>query len=98
MFEIQSSIRPFGSVYARKDLADLLIQDPVLGPVVKLASEDKLISLPLVSRTFDDGLNDEIVRYIENAIGASTQGVAYKEALITAQKGVDQVLQRYKIQ
>lgn len=98
MFEIQSSIRPFGSAYARKDLADLLIQDPVLGPVVKLASEDKLISLPLVSRTFDDGLNDEIVRYIENAIGASTQGVAYKEALITAQKGVDQVLQRYKIQ
>ncbi len=98
MFEIQSTIRPFGTAYARQDLAELLVQDDVLGPVVKMASEDKLLSLPLVSRTFDDGLNDEIVRYVENAINASAQGVSYKEALLTAQKGIDQVLQRYKIE
>lgn len=98
LFEIQSTIRPFGTAYARQDLAELLAQDDVLGPVVKMASTDKLVSLPLVTRTFDDGLNDEIVRYIENAINASAQGVSYKEALTTAQKGVDQVLQRYKIE
>jgi len=98
MFEVQSNLRPFGTAYARRDLAELLVQDDILGPVVKMASEDKLVSLPLVTRTFDDGLNDEIVRYIQNAINAASQGVAYREALITAQKGVDQVLQRYKIE
>jgi len=98
MYEIQSSIRMFGTVYSRMDLAELLIQDQYLGSVVKQAVEDRFISLPLISNTFDDGLNDEVVRYLENAINSTSQGVSYEESLITAKKGIDQVFLRYKIQ
>lgn len=98
LYEIQSSLRAFGAAYSRMDLAELLVQDPYLGPVVKQAVEDKFISLPLSMNTFDDGLNDEIVRYLENAINSSSQGVSYTEAMATAKKGIDQVFLRYKIQ
>jgi multiple sugar transport system substrate-binding protein len=80
------------------DLAELLVQDQYLGPVVKQAVEDRFISLPLVTNTFDDGLNDEVVRYLENAINGASQGVSYGEALMIAKKGIDQVFLRYKIQ
>ena len=98
MFEIQSSIRPFGTAYSRIDLAELLVQDQYLGPVIKQAAEDRFISLPLIMNTFDEGLNDEVVRYLENAINGASQGVSYGEALVTAKKGIDQVFLRYKIQ
>jgi len=98
MYEIQSNIRMFGTVYSRMDLAELLVQDQYLGSVVKQAVEDRFISLPLISNTFDDGLNDEVVRYLENAINSTSQGVSYEESLITAKKGIDQVFLRYKIQ
>jgi multiple sugar transport system substrate-binding protein len=98
MYEIQSSIRMFGTAYSRMDLAELLVQDQYLGPVIKQAAEDRFISLPLVANTYDEGLNDEVVRYLENAINGASQGVSYGEALITAKKGIDQVFLRYKIQ
>lgn len=98
MYALQTSIRPVGTAYSRVDLANLLIQDPNLGPVIKEASEDKLVSLPLASGTYDGGLDDEVIRYIENAINASAQGVSYSEALKTAQAGVAQVFARYNIQ
>jgi multiple sugar transport system substrate-binding protein len=97
MYEIQSSIRMFGAPYSRMDLADLLIQDPYLGPVIKQAAEDRYITLPLISNTFDDGLNDEVIRYLENAINGASQGVSYEEAMKTAKTGVDQIFLQYKI-
>jgi len=97
MFEIQSSVRLFGTAYARTDLSDLLIQHEYLGPVVKQALEDKFVSLPLASNTFDDGLDDEVRQYIQNAINATSRGVSYTEALGTAKKGIDQVFLKYKI-
>jgi len=54
--------------------------------------------LPLASRTFDNGLNDEIIKYIENAINATAQGSSYSQALEAAKQGVDQILSRYKIE
>lgn len=97
MFEVQSNIRMFGIPYSRVDLADLLIQDPYLGPVVKQAAEDRFVSLPLITNTFDEGLNDEVVRYLENAINGASQGVSYGEAMKKAKEGVDQVFLQYKI-
>lgn len=97
MFEIQSNIRMFGTPYSRVDLADLLVQDPYLGPVIKQAAEDRFVSLPLIINTFDDGLNDEVVRYLENAINGASQGVSYGEAMKKAKEGVDQVFLQYKI-
>lgn len=98
MYEFQSSIRIFGTAYSRIDLGALLAQDQYLGPLIKQAAEDRFISLPLISNTFDDGLNDEIVRYLENSINSASQGVSYGEAMKKLKEGIDQIFLRYKIQ
>ncbi|VVA43448.1 Multiple sugar transport system substrate-binding protein [Candidatus Roizmanbacteria bacterium] len=95
MYEIQSKIRPFGEPYSRVDLAPLLAQDPYLGAVIKQANN--FVSLPIISRTMDNGLNDEIIKYMENAINSTILGVSYKEALTEAKKGIDQVFTKYNI-
>jgi multiple sugar transport system substrate-binding protein len=97
MYELQSNIRLFGTPYSRMDLADLLVQDRYLGAVVKQAAEDRFISLPLVTNTFDDGLNDGVTRYLENAINGASQGVSYGEAMKNAKAGVDQIFLQYNI-
>lgn len=95
LYEIESKIRPFGEPYSRVDLAPLLAQDPYLGAIIKEANN--LVSLPLISRTADNGLNDEIIKYLENAINSTILGVSYKEALTTAKSGIDQVFTKYNI-
>jgi len=95
MYELASRNRLFGEPYSRVDLAPLLVENNYLGAVIKQA--DYFVSVPAISRTFDNGLNDEIVKYLENAINATIEGVSYNEALITAKKGVDQVLQKYRL-
>jgi len=97
MFEIQGSMRMFGTPYSRMDLADLLMQDPNLGAVIKQAVENRYISLPLASNTFDDGLNDGVIRYLENAVNGASQGVSYGEAMKQAKSGIDQLFTQYNI-
>lgn len=95
LYELESKIRPFGEPYSRIDLAPLLAQDPYLGAIIKEA--DNFVSLPLISRTMDNGLNDEIIKYIENAVNSTILGVSYKEALTTAKSGIDQIFTKYNI-
>jgi len=63
LYENESKVRLFGEPYSRVDLAASLSQNEYLGPVIQQANY--YVSLPLISRTYDNGLNDEIVRYIE---------------------------------
>ncbi len=95
LYEIESKLRPFGEPYSRVDLAPLLAQNDYLGAVIKEAGN--FVSLPLISRTYDNGLDDEITKYIENAINSTEQGVSYSEALKTASDGVKQVFTKYNI-
>ncbi len=95
LYEIASKTRPFGEPYSRVDLAPLLAQNPYLGAVIKQANN--FASQPFVSRTYDNGLNDEIIKYLENAVNSTIQGVSYKEALGEAKKGIDQVFTKYNI-
>lgn len=95
-YELQSKNRLFGEAYSRVDLADKLITHEYLGPVIQQA--DSYVSLPVVDRTYDEGLNDEIVQYLRNAINATQTGVGYEASLNTAKQGVDQVFEKYKIQ
>jgi multiple sugar transport system substrate-binding protein len=98
MFELQSKVRLFGSVYSRRDLGELLVGHQYLGAVVKQAQgEGAFRSAPVVSRTYDNGLNDLIIAYIENAINETIQGVSYAQALSTAHEGVTQVLQSFNV-
>lgn len=91
-----AKVRLFGEPYSRVDLASILIQNEYIGPVIQQAKYMK--SLFLISRTYDNGLNDEIVKYLENAVNATINGLSYKEALETAQQGIEQVYKKYGIE
>jgi multiple sugar transport system substrate-binding protein len=93
LYENQSKVRPFGTVYSRADMINLLAQNEFLAAVVKQANHYQ--SLPLVSRTYDNGLNDEIIKYLENAINSTIDGVSYEEAFSIAKNGVDQVISKF---
>lgn len=91
-----SKTRLFGEPYSRVDLAPVLLQNEYIGPVIQQAKNMK--SLPLVDRTYDNGINDEIIKYLENAINSTINGVSYSEALNTAQKGIEQVFKKYEME
>lgn len=98
MFELQSKVRLFGTAYSRQDLGNLLISNEYLGAVIKQAQgEGSFRSVPMISRTYDSGLNDSIAGYIQNAINETIQGVSYEQALSTAETGVNQVLTSFRI-
>jgi len=98
MFELQSKVRLFGSAYSRQDLGTTLEGHEYLGAVIKQANgEGAYRTIPVISRTYDGGLNDSIVGYIQNAINESIQGVSYEQALSTAEAGVVQVLTNFQI-
>lgn len=88
--------RAFGEPYSRVDLASKLAQDEYVGPVISMA--DSMFSIPTISRTFDSGLNDEIIAYLKDAVNATVSGVSPQGAMATAQSGVSQVLSKYSIE
>lgn len=95
LYEIASKSRLFGEPYSRVDLAPTLVQNEYIGPVIGQAKDMK--SMPTVSRTYDDGLNDEIIKYLEDAVNATIKGVSPEEAFAVADKGVKQVFEKYGI-
>lgn len=85
--------RLFGEPYARVELGNTLLTDPYVGAYILQANTAK--SFPLSSRTFDNGLNDKMIKYLEDAINAVGQGSAPAQALETASSGFRQVLGSY---
>jgi len=85
--------RLFGEPYARVELGTTIADDPYAGAYVKQAGTAK--SFPLASRTFDNGLNDKLIKYMEDAINSLATGAAPVAALETASAGFKQVLTSY---
>jgi len=97
LYQLQSQTRLFGNPYPRQDMADLLKNDQYLAAVIRQAQDDVYVTLPVADLTHDEGLNDEVLQYLKNAITASSEGVDYGAALGTAQSGISQILERYEI-
>lgn len=97
LYELESKTRLFGEPYSRRDLGTALIQNQYVGAVIQQAQSDAYISIPLISHTEDNGLNDNIIQYIENAINQTIQGTSYSEALRVASEGVKQIFTTYGI-
>lgn len=98
MFELQSKTRLFGNAYSRQNLGSLLKDHEYLGAVIQQAQgEGAYRSIPTISRTYDAGINDAIIGYIQNAINETIQGVSYEQALSTAESGVSQILTNFKV-
>jgi multiple sugar transport system substrate-binding protein len=86
--------RLIGEPYSRVDLGPSLAQDPIAGAFVTQAPTYH--SWYLSSRTFDSGINDEMIKYYEDAINSVLQGkFDANTSLTTASQGVQQVLQKY---
>jgi multiple sugar transport system substrate-binding protein len=93
LYKEQTKSREFGEPYSRIDISQELLKEEYVSVVIEQAPYSK--TLPMVSRTFDNGLNDEIVIYLRNAVNSSINGISYKETLDTAQKGIVQVLDKF---
>ena len=88
-----SKQRLFGEPYALVELGNSVSTDPFVGAFVKQAVNGR--SFPLASLTHDNGINDRMIKYMENAINAQDQGIAPPQALDTMGKGFQQVLSSY---
>jgi multiple sugar transport system substrate-binding protein len=95
LYAAASKTRLFGRPYPRKDMADSLINEEYVGAYIAAAPTAK--SWYLASRTFDNGINDRIIKYLEDAINSKNQGASAKDVLSTAMKGISGVLTQFKI-
>ncbi|MFH0863602.1 MAG: extracellular solute-binding protein [Candidatus Gottesmanbacteria bacterium] len=93
LFTEESKVRLFGEPYARLDMGSTLTNDQYAGAYIKQAPSAK--SFYMCSRTFDNGINDKIIKYYEDAINSLDKGVSPTAALETTAKGVQQVLATY---
>lgn len=96
MFDLQKKARGSGLSYSRVDLKDTLLQNEESASIIAQATYLK--SIPTISRTYDNGLNDEINKYLEDAVNNAISGVSYGEAMDRANDGIQSVLKKYKIQ
>ncbi|MDP3888814.1 MAG: extracellular solute-binding protein [bacterium] len=93
LYDGESKLRLFGEPYSRIDMADQLTGQPYVGAYIQQAPNAR--SWYLSSRTFDNGINDKIIKYYEDAINTINQGKTAKEALVLTAQGVAQVLGQY---
>lgn len=93
LYQTESSLRLFGEPYSRVDMAAQLQAQPMVGPFVEQAPFAK--SWYLSSNTFDNGINEQIIKYYEDAVNAVNKGTNPLSALSTATQGVTQVLRKY---
>lgn len=87
-----SKTRLFGEPYARVELANTIKDDSFTGAYVTQAAFAR--SFPLASRTFDNGINDKLIKYLEDAVNGMATNAPSK-VLETASAGFRQVLSTY---
>ena len=95
LYQAESQIRLFGEPYSRVEMASLLTNNQWVAPFVNQATKAK--TWYLSSRTFDNGLNDRMIKYFEDAVNAVNLGKSAKESLATAAQGVSQLLSQYGV-
>lgn len=98
LYQAQSQLgpqRPFGEPYSRISMASKLQDDPLVSVFVNQAPKAK--SWYLCSRTFDNGINDNIIEYYADAVNSVVDGRPVDRSLGTAAEGIKTVLGRYNL-
>lgn len=85
--------RFFGEPYPKLSLAAKVTSDPIVGAIITQAPYAR--SFPMASRTFDNGLNDQIIKAYEDAVNEVAKGSQSSKALETTAKNVKAILDRY---
>lgn len=93
LYQKASETRLFGLPYSRVDLQKELVNDPLSGAFVAQGPYYK--SWYLNSSTHDQGINDEMIKYFEDAVNATVNNNDPQSALQTTTKGIQQVLDKY---
>ncbi len=95
LYAAASKERLFGEMFARTDMADQLKTDPYMSGFLSQATDAKTWFLN--SRTFDNGPNDKIIKYYEDALNAVDSNETLDKALETAEQGIAQIVTQYKL-
>lgn len=94
MYQAASKTRLYGEPYSRKEMAESLSSNPLMKPYLDQMPTAK--TWYLCSRTYDNGINDRMIKYFEDAVNAvSFENRTPKEALTTTASGVSQLLSQY---
>ncbi|MBI2018263.1 extracellular solute-binding protein [Candidatus Daviesbacteria bacterium] len=93
LYQEASKVRLFGEPYSQTSLSGELISDPIVGAFVAQGPVYK--TWYLSSNTFDNGINDEMIKYFGDGINATLAGTDPQVALQTVDRGVKQVLDKY---
>lgn len=93
LYQQAATVRLYGLPYSRVDLQNELINDPLVGAFVAQGPYYK--SWYLNSATRDQGLNDEMIKYYEDAVNSTNSSFDALNSLQTTAKGVQQVLDKY---
>jgi len=92
-YQQASQVRLFGEPYSLVSLASELSSDSIVGAFVTQGPIYKFWYLS--SNTFDNGINDEMIKFFEDGINATLAGTDPAVALQTVDRGVKQVLDKY---
>ncbi|OGD53619.1 hypothetical protein A3J78_02385 [Candidatus Beckwithbacteria bacterium RBG_13_35_6] len=95
LYSSASQIRTFGEPYPKKDMVSELEEDPIVGAFVKQGEYAQ--SWYLCSFTHDNGINDKMIKYYQDAINEVLGHQNVTTALKTTAQGVTQVLNQYGI-
>ena len=96
MNKTASQIRAFGEISPRKSMAEALASNPKIKAFVEVA--DQASCGFTSSRTFDDGLNDEMNTYFKNAInGVVINRATVDKILPDLLNGIAQTTSKYKL-
>ncbi|AKM79818.1 MAG: hypothetical protein UX85_C0001G0024 [Candidatus Beckwithbacteria bacterium GW2011_GWB1_47_15] len=93
MHDLAGKERLFGEPYPRQDMTAAIQEDPFLGAIITQAVSAQ--SWPLADRTFDNGLNDRLIKYYQDAINSYLKNEPEKKITDTLSQGVSQVLSQY---
>jgi multiple sugar transport system substrate-binding protein len=95
MYTAASQIRVFGELYPRKSMAEMISSNEKIRPFISVA--DNASGWYLASRTFDAGLNEEMIKYFGDAVNQIITTKDIKNAMITLRSGINQLKSRYKL-
>jgi multiple sugar transport system substrate-binding protein len=95
LYAEQSKVRGFGEPYSRIDLASEVADNEVVSTVLSQAPEAQ--NWYLNSYTFDNGLNDQITKYYQDAINAMLDGDGADGVVPTVSQGTQQVLRQFGV-
>lgn len=95
LYTLESKQRLFGESYPRRDMKELLKDNPYLTPVLDQA--DRGVMTPFSSDTHDDAMNAALNTYLGNAVNSILNGTSPESAIDTLGAGEAQILSKYGI-